>query len=699
MPKHQPAKGRRWLATLIVTSCFVAVAGAAALGWWYARESPPHQGPIVLISVDGLPTDALAAYGGASTGMPAIDALAKDSVVFERAYSHSPQVLPAHASLLSGELPPEHGVRDDAGFVLNPDIRTMPKLLRSRGFNTGAALSSMFLRRESGVAQGFTFFANGSGASSAEDSGTTVVDAAERWARTQDQRYFLLVEVEPRDAETAVARLTSLLKERRLYNNATIILVGGRGRPGGTSLDEPTLHVPLLIKEPRSESAGRRVTALVQHIDLLPTILDFVRAPIPGGLQGRSLRRAIDGNAPVPSQAIYSESLAGYYRFGTPPVFALTTDRYRFVRGADDQMMPLTPDAVAGDAAPLRATLDRLIANHPLPPPAPIPPADEEPLALAGYLRGLPPASGIQPAIGAGVEDTITEAYRTAAVQAGERMFSNAVTTLRTIVRDHPTLASVHYQLGLVLARSGRLDEAVTPLKAAGDLRPDAVEIPLALADIQLRAGRAEAAQEQIERAIAIAEEAGGGQPLADAHALAARIALARHDTAAATSHADAALAANPGLPMPQFVRGRLAYEADDDDAALMAFREAAAITREHGTSIADLHVSIGEALARQEQYSEAETEMREELDAFPRNIHTYCSLAMLYHAAGRDEDVEGVINELLAAAPSPEGYALAAKTWSALGEAARADALRSDARARFRGDPSLALLGRDARR
>jgi hypothetical protein len=57
------------------------------------------------------------------------------------------------------------------------------------------------------------------------------------------------------------------------------------------------------------------------------------------------------------------------------------------------------------------------------------------------------------------------------------------------------------------------------------------------------------------------------------------------------------------------------------------------------------------------------------------------------------------VLNELLEAAPTPEGYALAAHVWIALGDQARAEAIRSDARARFRGDPSLALLGHDARR
>jgi hypothetical protein len=71
----------------------------------------------------------------------------------------------------------------------------------------------------------------------------------------------------------------------------------------------------------------------------------------------------------------------------------------------------------------------------------------------------------------------------------------------------------------------------------------------------------------------------------------------------------------------------------------------------------------------------------------------------MLYHASNRDASVEDVLNELVAATPTPEGYNLAARLWTILGDRSRAEALRSDARVRFRDDPSLALLGRDGRR
>jgi hypothetical protein len=70
----------------------------------------------------------------------------------------------------------------------------------------------------------------------------------------------------------------------------------------------------------------------------------------------------------------------------------------------------------------------------------------------------------------------------------------------------------------------------------------------------------------------------------------------------------------------------------------------------------------------------------------------------MLYRASNRDAAVEDVLNELVASTPTPEGYGVAARLWTILGDPSRAEALRSDARMRFRGDPSLVLLGRGGR-
>src|SRR5437016_7343844 len=131
---------------------------AAVGGWRYARASAPASGPIIVISVDTLRADHLPAYGYTRVKTPAIDALAADGTVFERAYSHAPQTLPAHASMLSGQLPFETGVRDNVGFTVKPGERLLPQMLRERGFTTGGVVSAFVLRKDTGIGQGFDFF-------------------------------------------------------------------------------------------------------------------------------------------------------------------------------------------------------------------------------------------------------------------------------------------------------------------------------------------------------------------------------------------------------------------------------------------------------------------------------------------------------------------------------------------------------------
>jgi tetratricopeptide (TPR) repeat protein len=714
MPVHAPAKAiRRWPAVIIIALFMIAVAGSGAVGWWYARESPAHQGPIVVISVGRLPAAKLASYGAERTDTPAIDALGKESVIFERAYSHSPQTLPSHASILTGQLPPEHGVRDEAGFALAPSARTLPELLRSRGFATGAAVSSFLLRPQSGLLQGFSFFdaeIPGPAADEApalERDGALTMDAAERWIETRDgQRFFLFVQVDGRAADVAVARLSAALKQHRLYDQATILLVGDHGEAGsGTSLDDTALRIPLIVKQPNGDGAGRRITAPVQHIDLVPTILDLVRAPEPGGLRGRSLRGLLDDDdETLAGTPIYAESFAAYFRFGGTPLYALTGEQYRYVRGVDEELVAIAPpvdEASGGESAEagrLRSALDRMLASAPVTPPSPLPASDEERYALLGYLSAFPWAASTETMLDATAQRATVDAHRAAAILIGQKKYSAGIRALQAIVREHAPLAAVHYQLGALLLRMGRLDEAIRAFDTVRELRPDATAGALALADALMHAGRTGLAREQAEVAIALAEHE-DMRARAAAHEMAARVALADQDPDAATRHADAARAADATLPAPQFVRGRLLYDEGKYEEAAAQFGEAAALLRQHGSAMPDLHLYLGEALARLDRYVEAEAQFRAELDAYPRNVQAYTSLAMLYRASNRDADVEDTINELVAATPTPEGYAVAARLWTILGERTRAEALRSDARARFRGDPSLAQRERDGRR
>jgi tetratricopeptide (TPR) repeat protein len=668
----------------------------------------------VLISVDGLQPEELEAYGGSPSLSPAIDALSADAVVFERAYAHSPLTLPAHASILAGQLPFEHGVRDEAGFALRDEARPLAELLRNRGFETGAAVSSFLLRPESGVAQGFSFFdaelsvEPGQASPVVRRDGDRTTDAAERWLRARrGHRFFLFLQVDEHSADSSVARVVSQLKELKLYEQATIVITADRAAVGaGVSLDEAALHVPLVVKQPQNAGAGRRVAIPVQHIDLLPTVLDLVRAPIPSGLRGRSLRPVLDGDANrIPEQAIYAETLAPMFRFGGRGKFSLITPAYRYVRGGRDEIMDLEagapPEAAvpaATEAVMLRSELDRLLEGQMVTPPGEIAPAEEDQFAALGYLAAAPLFDTEPEPLEADEEAWVVETHLTAATLASHKNYIAAIGQLRAIARAHPRLALVQYQLGTLLGRMGRLEEAKKAFKAAADVEPDNPYVPIAVASLFLRVQQPELAREPAALAVALADHH-DSRSRAAAYELAARVALAVDDVDGARVHADAAEQEDPELPMRRFIDGRISYAEGKYEEALAAFEEAAAVVGEHGHAIEELELNLGQTLERLDRYAEAEEHFRAELRTFPRSVHGYSSLAMLYHASNRAGQVEETLEALTDAMPTPEGYDTAASLWSILGEPSRAAALRADARRLFRRESSLGRLQPDAAR
>src|SRR5207245_1306432 len=107
--------------------------------------------------IDTLRADHLPAYGYRLLETPNLDGLARDAVVFENALSHVPLSLPSHASLFTGLLPFQHGVRDNLGYRLDKSRTTLAGFLRARGYATGAAVSAFVLHHGSGIGQGFDF--------------------------------------------------------------------------------------------------------------------------------------------------------------------------------------------------------------------------------------------------------------------------------------------------------------------------------------------------------------------------------------------------------------------------------------------------------------------------------------------------------------------------------------------------------------
>lgn len=118
------------------------------------RQAPEH---IFLISIDTTRADRIGCYGGPAK-TPVLDKLAREGVRFTDAMTPSPTTLPAHASLMTGDYPPTHGVVRN-GFVLQDEPNsTLAEVLARHGFHCAAFLGSFALESRFLFDQGFAHF-------------------------------------------------------------------------------------------------------------------------------------------------------------------------------------------------------------------------------------------------------------------------------------------------------------------------------------------------------------------------------------------------------------------------------------------------------------------------------------------------------------------------------------------------------------
>jgi choline-sulfatase len=727
--------------TFILLSVALATGLAAAGGWRYARASAPVNGPIILISIDTLRADHLPVYGYRHVKTPAIDALAADGVVFERAYSHAPQTLPAHASLLSGRLPFETGVRDNVGFAVKGSERLLPQMLRDRGYTTGGIVSTYVLRKETGLNQGFDFFDDEMPPDSPEleieqgrRNGAESEAIAERWMEQQrSQRLFLFLHLyEPHapysppaeygeytayDGEIAyadeiVGRLIRYLKSHQLYDGSTIILLSDHGeglgdhgeQTHGLFLYDEAIHVPLIVKQAGSTGGGRRIGDIVQHVDIAPTILDLAKAPVPGNLRGRSLKPVLEGTGSLPPQAVYSEAPYGRYHFGWSELTALTDAHYRYIQAPTEELYDLERDprerqnvaddrgrATAHDA--LRGALGRLIAGATLDPPAKVSAEDRERLRALGYVGARADLSAVPAGTLPDPKDThaMLETYREAVELAGSRKWGQAIALLQRILREDPAIVDAWEQMAAFAIRAERFDQAIDAYKHVIELDPADPAGYLGAAAAMLKVRRFDDAGEQAELAVSVAGERDIRARVA-AHELLARIALARHDGEEARREAGLAREGDPKLPLPTYIEARLLYDQAKYDEALPLFEQAIAeLKRSSGRTIANLHFYTADALVHLERTADAEREFIEELKVFPQSTRARAGLATLYHANGQSEDVARVLGDMVTVSPTPDTYAQAARLWTTFGNRRQADLVRAQARRMFSAAPPSA--------
>ena len=345
------------MATLALLAALALAAPAQA-----EAAGPPH---VILISIDTLRRDALAALSSEAGALPALDRLAAEGVRFANAFSSSSWTLPAHASLLTGLYPDKHGATDRR-TTLAEGVATLAETLAGRGYETVALTGTGFLQAKFGLGRGFarheyvqaehkqepaesgqalrgrltTYLAGrsagqplflflhsyavhnyfdaraealarlGTGGASGLKQRKLNVDCllgrtrcpSDSW---DQMRALYRSELELFDA--ALADMRAELERAGLWQNAIVVLLSDHGEGFDPTrqrihhsgrLHADQLRIPLLVRGPGL--APREERTPVSIVDLMPTLLELVGAPVPAGLDGISLAASLrSGQAPA----------------------------------------------------------------------------------------------------------------------------------------------------------------------------------------------------------------------------------------------------------------------------------------------------------------------------------------------------------------------------------------------------------------
>jgi arylsulfatase A-like enzyme/Tfp pilus assembly protein PilF len=492
-------KRNRWLVAIGI----VIVLAAIVFGLILRRR---HEAPdVILITIDTLRADALGFAGNHRVSTPYLDSLAARGTVFTNAHAHNVVTLPSHTNILTGLYPYQHGIRDNAGFTLDPSHPTLGAMLHEAGFATAAFVSAFPLDSRFGLNAGFDVYDDKYREGSnpldfvvQERPAEETLTAAVKWYDSvANRKKFLWVHLydphapydppspfreQYRDAPYLgeVAYVDSQLSRfleplLQSHPNTLVVITGDHGEALGDHGEqthglfayESTLKVPLIIVDP--DQPPRRETSYVRHIDLVPTILRRLGLQIPPTLPGNPLLPGT-GNADS-----YFEAISASLNRGWAPLVGLIHGGRKYIDLPVPELYNLAADP--GEKQNLAETdrrdlfaIRKLLSDN-----APaaqnikrsVDPAEKAQLMSLGYISGSSEKKNYtiadDPKNLIGVDNELHEVV--AQYQTGQ--IPKAIDTLRKILKRDPNIKVAAEMLAFMLQQNENPSAAIDMLRKA----------------------------------------------------------------------------------------------------------------------------------------------------------------------------------------------------------------------------------------
>ncbi len=363
---------------------------------------------IVVITIDTLRADHLGCYDYFRDTSPTIDALAAESVFFERCIVPMATTLPTHTSIFTGTYPLEHGIlanykHGGFQFVPSPKLSSFAQIARQAGYQTAAFVSATPVKSGTGIETGFDTFDE---PSNKERHAGRTTEAVLRWLRDRDPKPFLLwvhyfdphgpydppppydtrystdeqlesylararfadrsrrpggksittrtainaYDGEIRYTDDQLAKLFGALKAQGLWDDSIVVLMGDHGEGLGQHNVPGHAHIwdeqlHVPLMIRIPGAAPQRVARPMSAVDVLPTLLGLIDLP-----NSKSFLEQMSGvdalsNADNP-RYILSRLSDRQLRFDMAMTYSITGGRWKYLHaiGGEKQLFDLRSD-------------------------------------------------------------------------------------------------------------------------------------------------------------------------------------------------------------------------------------------------------------------------------------------------------------------------------------------------------------------
>ena len=329
----------------------------------------------------------LGCYGVKSVSTKAIDALAKNGILFENSYATSPGCSPSRAAIATGMYPHNNGVLGLAhahfGWSLDEKVHHIAKYFLKNAYNSilfglqhvtynekSLGFKKIFPERPADAVvknikenidsnlfkkpfyAEINFFEphrpfDFGGVKPFKSKGISVPKYIPNNHDTRKE--FASMQGAIKKMDDSVAKIINILKRKNLYENTIILFTTDHGIPfprAKGTLYDAGIETSLIISYPKLKIKNKKFKELISNIDILPTLLDFAKIKIPKIIQGKSFYPLIMNKKYNQNKHIFAEKT---YHDLFDPIRCIRDKNYKLIINFDsDKIIRVPGDVMMG---------------------------------------------------------------------------------------------------------------------------------------------------------------------------------------------------------------------------------------------------------------------------------------------------------------------------------------------------------------